>query len=80
MSAVGPSPRPFDFGFVVAVAWLIFAVALTIWLGPSLGARGWLWLGVHHALCVIGAGHELWRAWARRRAAPSLAPPPPPAP
>lgn len=79
MSAVGPSPRRFDFGFVVAVAWLIFAVALTLWLGPSLGARGWLWLGVHHALCVIGAGHELWRARARRRAAP-LAPPPPPAP
>ena len=80
MSAAGPSPRRFDLGFVVAVAWLIFAVALTAWLGPSLGARGWLWLGVHHALCVVGAGHELWRARARRRAAAPPAPGSPPAP
>ncbi len=80
MSAAGPSPRRFDLGFVVAVAWLIFAVALTAWLGPALGARGWLWLGVHHALCGVGAGHELWRARARRRAAAPPAPVPPPAP
>ena len=77
MSAAGPPLRRFDFGFVVAVAWLIFAVVLTAWLGPSLGARGWLWLGVHHALCLVGSGHELWRARARRR---SAAPAPPPAP
>ena len=57
-----------DVGFVIAVAWIVFAVVLTVVLGPRLGMRGLLWLGLHHLLCAAGAGHELWRARGRRLA------------
>lgn len=60
-----------DLGFVVAVAWLLFAALITVIYGPNLGLRGLLWMGLHHTLCAAGAGHELWRARARRRAGPS---------
>ena len=63
-----------DAGEVLALAWLGVAVALTIVFGPMLGARGWLWLGAHHLLCVAGVTHELYRA--RARARPPDAPPP----
>ncbi|MDP2307528.1 MAG: hypothetical protein Q8P18_15990 [Pseudomonadota bacterium] len=55
------TPRRFDLGRAVAVAWIVVAVGVTVTIGPHLGWRGWMWLGVHHALCAIGAGHELWR-------------------
>ncbi len=57
-----------DVGLVVALAWPLAAIGLTVALGPSLGLRGWLWLGAHHALCAVGCAHELRRAWARRAA------------
>ena len=69
--AVGSTPvqrRSVDIGAAIAIAWLLVAVALTIGMGPWLGARGWLWLGLHHVLCVFGAGHELLRAYRGRRA------------
>jgi len=58
--------RRVDPGLVVALAWPLAAVGLTVAIGPSLGLRGWLWLGAHHLLCAVGCGHELWRAWAQR--------------
>ncbi|MES2644917.1 MAG: hypothetical protein V4850_35855 [Myxococcota bacterium] len=51
----------FDLGRAVAVTWIIVALGLTITIGPQLGLRGWMWLGAHHVLCAVGAGHELWR-------------------
>lgn len=50
-----------DIGRTVAIAWIVVAVGLTILVGPSLGWRGWMWLGAHDILCAVGAGHELWR-------------------
>jgi hypothetical protein len=52
---------PFDLGRAIAAAWLIAALGVTVAIGPSLGWRGWMWLGAHDVLCVVGAGHELWR-------------------
>ena len=51
----------FDLGRMVAIAWIVVAVGLTITIGPMLGWRGWMWLGAHDLLCAVGAGHELWR-------------------
>ena len=48
---------------VVALAWLLAAAGVTVWLAPLLGLRGWAWLLLHHALCLLGAGSELWRDW-----------------
>lgn len=45
---------------VVAVAWLVVAVGITVLIGPALGWRGWMWLAVHHTLCAFGAAWELW--------------------
>ena len=53
--------RKMSVGRIIALTWLIVAIGLTALLGPELGWRGWLWLGLHDLLCVIGAGHELWR-------------------
>lgn len=61
-----PPARRLDPGVVVAVAWLGVAVGLTLLLGPRLGLRGWAWLGLHHALCLLGCAHELRRGWRRR--------------
>ena len=62
-----PRPRPkLDKGVVIAIAWLGAAVGVTAWLGPKLGLRGWCFLGLHHALCLLGVAHELWRGWRRR--------------
>lgn len=60
--------RRLDIGFVLALAWLLIAVGVTVLIGPELGLRGWIWLGAHHVLCVIGSTHEIWRARRRRRA------------
>jgi len=54
--------RDLDLGVVAALTWILVAIGLTVLLGPRLGLRGWTWLGVHHVLCVVGSGHELWRA------------------
>ncbi|MFZ5479424.1 MAG: hypothetical protein ACOZNI_21850 [Myxococcota bacterium] len=53
--------RRVDIGRVVALAWIVIAIGLTVLVGPHLGLRGWAWLGAHHVLCAVGAGHELWR-------------------
>lgn len=55
-------------GTVVALSWAAVAVGLTVVIGPQLGLRGWLWLGLHHLLCLVGVGHELWRERRRARA------------
>ena len=55
---------------VLAVSWLLVAAGLAVLIGPHLGWRGWIWLGGHELLCVVGAGAELigpglrlpWRA------------------
>ena len=61
--------RRVDLGTVIALAWAAVAVTVTILFGPMLGARGWLWLGLHHLLCAAGVTHELIRA--RQRGAAS---------
>ena len=48
---------------VVAIAWLLVSVVVTLLLYPSLGARGLLWLGFQDAACLIGCGWEIRRAW-----------------
>jgi hypothetical protein len=53
--------RRVDIRRTIALTWLVVAIGLSVVVGPSLGLRGWMWLGVHHLLCVLGAGHELWR-------------------
>ncbi len=45
---------------VLAAAWIVTAVGLAILVGPYLGWRGWIWLGLHELLCLVGAGWELW--------------------
>ena len=52
---------------IIALVWLMVAVSVTVLYGPQLGLRGWLWLGFHHALCVLGTTHELRRVWRQRR-------------
>lgn len=64
------SARRIDPGVVVALAWLGVAAGLTVVFGPTLGLRGWCWLGVHHTLALVGAVHELWRARRRRPTLP----------
>ena len=54
------TPRP---ALVLAFAWLLASVVLTLLLAPSLGARGLMWLGLHNGLCVFGCGWEIRRAW-----------------
>ena len=48
---------------VVALAWLLASVVLSVLLAPMLGARGLLWLGLQDALCLFGCGWEIRRAW-----------------
>lgn len=44
---------------VVALGWVLGAVALTLTLAPQLGYRGWMWLAAFDLLCALGAGWEL---------------------
>ena len=60
--------RRLDIGVGLALGWLLFAVAITVWLGPLLGLRGWAWMILHHVICLIGCTHELRRGWRRHRA------------
>ncbi len=55
-----------DIGALAALVWLAIAVFVSLVFGPLLGLRGWAWLGVHHALCIVGCTHELIRASRRR--------------
>jgi hypothetical protein len=59
--------RRVDIGRVVALAWIVVAIGLTVGIGPHLGLRGWAWLGAHHVLCAVGAGHELLKSRNRPR-------------
>jgi hypothetical protein len=59
--------RRLDGGVIVAIAWATVAVAMTVLIGGQLGLRGWIWLGLHHVLCVAGVSHELRRGWKRRQ-------------
>ncbi len=60
--------RPVDLGAIAALTWLCIAVGITLVFGPELGKRGWMWLGAHHLLCIVGSSHELWRSHKRARA------------
>ena len=59
--------RSIDFGAIVALSWLMIAMGVTVFLGPQLGLRGWIWLILHHVLCVVGSVHELRRASRRHQ-------------
>ena len=59
--------KPIDIGFVMALSWMLIALGITIFIGPMLGARGWLWLLIHHVLCLIGVTHE-FRRYKKRQA------------
>lgn len=80
-----PAPRPrLRIGPTVALAWVVVAVGLTFALGPTMGLRGWMWLFVHHTLCLIGAGWELQEdarrygyTWPWQRPPPAPPAPPP---
>ena len=50
-----------DIFAVIAISWLIIAIILTIFSFGKLGARGWLWLGIHNIFCIIGVSHEWFR-------------------
>ena len=52
---------------VLALAWLLASVVLTILMAPHLGGRGLLWLGVQDVLCLIGCGWEIQATWRRAR-------------
>ncbi|MFT5584115.1 MAG: hypothetical protein ACI9VR_001700 [Cognaticolwellia sp.] len=59
--------RRLDGGVIVAITWATVALSMTVLIGGELGLRGWLWLGLHHILCVAGVTHELRRGWRRRQ-------------
>ncbi len=69
-----------DLGVIIALAWVMAAIGVTVLYGGQLGFRGWVWLGVHHVACAIGCTHELWQGWKRRQrrvrvATPGASPP-----
>lgn len=66
MSATSSFSARLDWGAVVAAALILTAFAATVVIGPSLGLRGWVWLGLCDLLALVGGAHELLRA--RRRA------------
>ena len=43
----------------IALTWILFSIIITFVIYSDLGTRGWIFLLVHHVLCVIGAGSEL---------------------
>ena len=51
----------FDLGRTFALTWLVAAIGVTVVIGPRLGMRGMAWLALHNLVCMVGAGHELWR-------------------
>ncbi len=59
--------KKLDIMVILALTWLFTAIGMTLVLGAQLGLRGWVWLCLHYALCLVGAGHELRRGWLRRK-------------
>ncbi|MGB0637971.1 MAG: hypothetical protein ACPGTU_01480 [Myxococcota bacterium] len=57
-----PKIRP---ALVLALAWLLASVVLTLLLFPQLGGRGLLWLALQDTLCLIGCGWEIHATWKR---------------
>ena len=57
----------FDIQAVLAVTWVLSSILLTIALGDKLGVRGWLWLMVHHIVCLLSCAHELRRYRTRQK-------------
>ncbi len=70
------SLRQLDLGAILAVAWLLVAVGLTVVFAPRLGLRGLGWLAMHHLLCVVGITHEFRQYTARQKARSSPHAPP----
>lgn len=66
----GRQMRTLDMYNIVAVAWIIFAMLFTIIFGAYLGARGWLWLSVHHLFCFVSAIHS-WKRYQHKKRAHS---------
>jgi len=62
-----PPVRP---TFVLAVAWLMASLLLTVLLVPRLGGRGLLWLGLQDLICLVGCGVELHRGRKAQSAQP----------
>ena len=58
--------KDMDFQAILAVAWTLCAIGLTLALYDSLGARGWLWLGIHHFFCILGCTTEYFRYQSRQ--------------
>ena len=52
---------------IIAVAWLITAIILTYIMYPQLGARGIIWMIIHHLLCIIGVSYEFRAHYLRTR-------------
>ena len=48
---------------VLALAWLLVSVVMTVLMAPQLGIRGLAWLALQDALCLFGCGWEIRRAW-----------------
>lgn len=57
--------KRFDILAIIAVTWVLSSIMMTIILYDKLGARGWLWLSVHHSFCMIGVSHE-WKKHQKR--------------
>lgn len=55
------STTKLDIRAIIAVSWLLSATALTWILFDKLGARGMLWMLIHHVFCIIGSSYELIR-------------------
>ena len=53
---------------IIAVSWLITAIILTFFLYPQLGARGRIWMSIHHLICGIGVIYEFRAHYLRTRA------------
>jgi hypothetical protein len=53
--------KSIDIQAVLATAWFLIAIFLTVVLYPQLGGRGLLWLGIHHIFCLVGCTTEYFR-------------------
>jgi hypothetical protein len=63
-----------DLSEVVAVTWLLVALAGTVLFGGFLGLRGLFWLGLHDALCLVGVSYEFRQMWQRAQLRLATAP------
>jgi hypothetical protein len=53
---------------VLALVWLLVSMVMTVLMVPQLGVRGLAWLAVQDALCLVGCGWEIRRAWRLQQA------------